>query len=179
MDSGTGGHNITQMVLKLGREFLPVQIRTMHAIKKYRYVLYSGAVRAGKTLLLAHAAIQTCIENPGCIGMLGSLTTPQLTDVVFKVFQQELEYYQNALDKAGIKIQLARIKHSKGDMKAIFWNGSEVWFKPCDEEEKLRGMTLDFVGLDEPIEIAETIFAQLTLRISGTGNLKNGNPLFF
>jgi len=176
MDSGKGGHNITSMNLKLGREFLPVQIRAMRAISKYRYILYSGAVRAGKTLLLAHVAIQTCIENPGCIGMLGSLTTPQLTDVVFKVFQQELEYYQNALDKANIPIQLCRIKHSKGDMKAIFWNGSEVWFKPCDEEEKLRGMTLDFVGLDEPIEIAETIFAQLTLRISGTGNLRNKNP---
>jgi len=175
MDLGKGGQTTT-LALKLGREFLPVQIRAMRAIAKYRYVLYSGAVRAGKTLLLAHVAIQTCIENPGCIGMLGSLTTPQLTDVVFKVFQQELEYYQNALDKAGIPIQLARIKHSKGDMKAIFWNGSEIWFKPCEVEEKLRGMTLDFVGLDEPIEIAESIFAQLTLRISGTGNLKNKNP---
>jgi len=52
----------------------------MRAVKKRRYVLYSGAVRAGKTLLAAHIAIQTCIENPRCIGMLGSLTTPQLQD---------------------------------------------------------------------------------------------------
>ncbi len=170
------GQSITSVVLKLGRKFLPVQIRTMKAIAQHRYVLYSGAVRAGKTLLLAHVAIQTCIENPGCIGMLGSLTTPQLTDVVFTVFNQELEFYQKALDKAGIPIKLAHIKHSKGDMKAIFWNGSQIWFKPCEKEEKLRGMTLDFIGLDEPIEIAESIFAQLTLRISGTGNLKNGNP---
>jgi len=176
MISAKEGQKVSTIVLKLGRQFLPVQIRTMRAVKKYRYVLYSGAVRAGKTLLLAHVAIQTCVDNPGCIGMLGSLTTPQLTDVVFKVFQQELEFYQKALDTAGIPITLARIKYSKGDMKAIFWNGSEIWFKPCDEEEKLRGMTLDFVGLDEPIEIAETIFAQLTLRISGTGNLKTKNP---
>jgi len=164
------------MVLTLGREFLPVQIQTMRAIKKYRYVLYSGAVRAGKTLLLAHVAIQTCIENPGCVGVLGSLTTPQLTDVVFKVFQQELEFYQKTLDKAGIPITIAQIKHSKGDMKAIFWNGSEVWFKSCEDEMKIRGMTLDFVGLDEPIDIAESVFKQFINRISGTGKLKNGNP---
>jgi len=148
----------------------------MELISKKRYVLYSGAVRAGKTLLLANVAIQTCIDNPGCIGMLGSLTTPQLTDVVFTVFKQELRLYQDALTKAGIPITLAQIKSSKGDMKAIFWNGSEVWFKPCDEEEKLRGMTLDFVGLDEPIDIHEDIFKQLTYRISGTGHLKNKNP---
>jgi len=171
-----GGHSITNVVLKLGREFLPVQIKTMRAINKYRYILYSGAVRAGKTLLLAHVAIQKCIENPGCVGVLGSLTTPQLTDVVFKVFQQELEYYQKALDKVGVPIQLARIKHSKGDMKAVFWNGSEVWFKSCEEEMRIRGMTLDFVGLDEPIDIDESVFKQFINRISGTGNLKNGNP---
>lgn len=173
-----GGHlnPAEKKILKLCREFLPQQIEVMRAIKKFRYVLYSGAVRAGKTLLLAHVAIRTCIQNPGCVGMLGSLTTPQLTDVVFKVFQQELQLYQDALEKAGIPITLARIKHSKGDMKAIFWNGSEVWFKPCDDEMKIRGMTLDFAGLDEPIDIDESIFKQLINRISGTGNLKNGNP---
>lgn len=148
----------------------------MEAVKKKRYVLYSGAVRAGKTLLAAHIAISTAIENPGSIGMMGSLTTPQLTDVVFTVFMQELNYYQTALDKAGIPVTLARMKHSKGDMKAIFWNGSEIWFKSCEEEEKLRGMTLDFVCLDEPIDIDESVFKQLLNRISGTGNLKNGNP---
>jgi len=61
-------------------------------------------------------------------------------------------------------------------MKAIFWNGSEVWFKSCEEEMKIRGMTLDFVGLDEPIDIDESVFKQFINRISGTGNLKNGNP---
>jgi len=155
----------------LEREFLPEQLEIMGAVKKFRYVLYSGAVRAGKTLLLAHVAIRTCIENPGCTGMLGSLTTPQLTDVVFRVFQQELLIYQRALDKKGIPITLAVIKHSKGDMKAVFWNGSVVMFKPCDDEMKLRGLTLDFAGLDEPIDIDVEIFKQLMNRISG-GHIK-------
>jgi len=144
----------------------------MRAVKKKRYVLYSGAVRAGKTLLAAHIAIRTCIENPGCQGFIGSLTTPQLTDVVFKVFQQELERYQDALDNKGIQLKLARMKFSKGDMKAIFYNGSEIMFKSCDDETKIRGYTLDFAILDEPIEIDETIFMQLMNRISG-GHLDN------
>lgn len=137
-----------------------------------RYVLYSGAVRAGKTLLAAHAAIITCIENPGCQGFIGSLTTPQLTNVVFKVFQQELEYYQDVLDKNNVSLKLAVMKFSKGDMKAKFWNGSEIIFQSCDKEEKIRGYTLDFAILDEPIEIDETIFKQLMQRISG-GHIDN------
>lgn len=157
---------------KLSRQFLAQQLLTMRMVKKKRYVLYSGAVRAGKTLLAAHVAIRTCIENPGCQGFVGSLTTPQLTDVVFKVFQQELEYYQKILDDNNIPLKLVRMKHSKGDMKALFWNGSEIMFKSCDDEVKIRGYTLDFAILDEPIEIDETIFKQLMQRISG-GHIPN------
>ena len=145
----------------------------MEAVKRKRYVLYSGAVRAGKTLLAAHIAITTCIEHPGCRGFMGSLTTPQLNDVVFTVFQQELKFYQDAFDKAGIPIELAYFTRSKGDMKARFWNGSIILFKQCDDDMKLRGDTLDFACLDEPIEIDESIFKQLMLRISGTGNVPN------
>ena len=159
-----GGH--INIIDNIKREFLPEQLKVFRAVKNKRYILYSGAVRAGKTLLAAHIAITTCIENPGCQGFIGSLTTPQLTDVVFKVFQQELRYYQDVLDKNNVPIQLARMKFSKGDMKAIFWNGAEVMFKSCDKEEKIRGYTLDFAILDEPIEIDETIFKQLMQRIS-------------
>lgn len=166
------GGQISNIIVDIDREFLPQQLETMRAVKSKRYVLYSGAVRAGKTLLAAHVAIRTCIEHPGASGFIGSLTTPQLTDVVFKVFIQELEKYQEALDKAGIPITLARMKHSKGDMKAIFWNGSEIVFKSCDDETKIRGYTLDFAILDEPIEIDETIFMQLFNRISG-GKIPN------
>lgn len=165
-----GGH--INIIDNIKREFLPEQLEVFEAVRRKRFVLYSGAVRAGKTLLAAHIAITTCIENPGCQGFIGSLTTPQLTDVVFKVFQQELAYYQEVLDKHNIPIKLARMKMSKGDMKAIFWNGSEVMFKSCDKETKIRGYTLDFAILDEPIEIDEEIFKQLMQRISG-GHINN------
>jgi len=138
------------------------------ALKKAKFILYSGAFRAGKTLLLANIAIRTCIENPGCVGLLGSLTYPQLRDVVFTVFKQEAMLYQKALDEAGIPITIiSRFVSSPGQMRAEFTNGSLVHFKACDDELKLRGYTLDFFGLDEPIDIDETIFTQLVGRISG------------
>jgi len=163
---------MSNTIVEIDREFLPQQLETLQAVKKKRYVLYSGAVRAGKTLLAAHVAIRTCLEYPGAQGFIGSLTTPQLTDVVFKVFQQELMRYQDALDKAGIPLKLATMKYSKGDMKAKFYNDSEIVFKSCDDETKIRGYTLDFAILDEPIEIDETIFKQLFNRISG-GKIPN------
>lgn len=160
--------DINIRVLELGRDFLPKQMEVFDALKDYKFILYSGAFRAGKTLLLANIAIRTCVENPGCTGLLGSLTYPQLRDVVFTVFKQEAELYQKALDKAGIPIKLiSKFVGSAGNMHAEFYNGSLVHFKACDDELKLRGYTLDFFGLDEPIDIDETIFKQLVGRISG------------
>jgi PBSX family phage terminase large subunit len=154
----------------LARDFLPKQLEVLEAIEdpNTKFILYSGAFRAGKTLLLANIAIRTCIENPGCVGFLASLTYPQLRDVVFNVFKQEAELYQQALNKANVPITLiTKLNTSTGNMRAEFYNGSMIYFKSCDNEMKIRGLTLDFFGLDEPIDIDETIFTQLIGRISG------------
>lgn len=155
-------------IIRIKRNFLPKQMEVFAALKKAKFILYSGAFRAGKTLLLANIAIRTCIAHPGCVGLLDSLTYPQLRDVVFTVFKQEAMLYQKALDDAGIPIQIInKFVSSPGQMRAEFTNGSLVHFKACDDELKLRGYTLDFFGLDEPIDIDETIFTQLVGRISG------------
>ena len=156
----------------MDRKFLPKQIEVLNSIGKYRYILYSGAVRAGKTLLLAHAAIRTCIANEGAVGLMVSYTTPQLRDVVFKTTLQELALYQKAFNDAGIIINLAKWTNSPGNMTIKFFNGSELLFRASDEETKLRGLTLDFVGMDEPVDIDESVFKQLMNRISG-GHVKN------
>ncbi|GAG86379.1 unnamed protein product, partial [marine sediment metagenome] len=49
-------------------------------------------------------------------------------------------------------------------------------FRSCktrEEQRKLAGYTLDFYGLDEPVDMDEYVFNQVSGRISGTGNLKN------
>lgn len=148
--------------------FLPVQIQALSALKDHSFVLYSGAVGAGKTLLLAHAAINACLNYPGCKGIIGSLTYTQLKNVVFTVFKEELWKYQEVLNKQDIPIQLIRqTSASHGKMYVEFTNGSIIYFLAMDKEEKLRGYTIDFFCLDEPIEIDEEIFDQLIARQRG------------
>ena len=155
------------------RGFLPKQMETIDACLNKTAVLYSGAFRAGKTLLLAHVALMTCLENPGVKGLIGGLTETQMSSVPFSLFIEEAKKYQAAIDKAGIKLTLiTKIIHSQSKKRVEFYNGSLVYFRACDYERKLAGYTLDFFGLDEPIDMDETIFTQLVGRISGTGNLK-------
>ena len=136
--------------------------------------MYSGAFRAGKTLLLVHAAIRACLENPGTEGMLVSQTHTTLRSVVMDLFEKELTLYQNKLREEGVDLKLAtKIIRSDGKMEIGFFNGSRVLFRACDDERKLAGYTLDFFGIDEPVDVAEGVFTQLIGRISGTGNLKN------
>jgi PBSX family phage terminase large subunit len=154
--------------------FLPKQLEVMKACDTHSAVLYSGAFRAGKTMLLVHVAIKTCLENPKCRGLIGAMTFSSLNNVVFRLFEDELAKYQDKINSAGINLQLAkRILHSQATMQVEFYNGSLLYFRACDEERKLAGYTLDFFGLDEPVDMDETIFNQLMGRISGTGNLKN------
>ena len=131
----------TNKVIHIKRSFLPKQMEVFAALKKAKFILYSGAFRAGKTLLLANIAIRTCIENPGCVGLLGSLTYPQLRDVVFTVFKQEAMLYQKALDDAGIPIQIiSKFISSPGQMRAEFTNGSLVHF-PYHSSSRYRSPT--------------------------------------
>jgi PBSX family phage terminase large subunit len=156
------------------RGFLPKQLTFIDLCNKEDAVLYSGAFRAGKTMLLVHNTIIVCLENPNIKGLLGSLTETQLDTVVFSLFLEQLDKYQKEIDKAGIDLKLAkRILRSQGKKMVEFYNGSIVYFRSCDDERKLASYTLDFFGLDEPVDMDESIFTQLLGRISGTGNLEN------
>ena len=70
--------------------------------------MYSGAFRAGKTIVLVHKSIMTCLENPKCRGLLGALTSTRLSSVVFREFLDEMDRYQDEITKAGIDIKIAK-----------------------------------------------------------------------
>lgn len=160
---------VTEFEFRAPISLLPKQSEAMKAILNYDFTVYSGAVAAGKTLLLAHAGIRTCINNPGCKGIIGSLTYTQLSNVVFTVFKEELAKYQEILRENSIDIKLVKnISESHGKMKITFYNDSIIYFLSMDKEEKLRGYTIDFFCLDEPIEIDVRVFEQLLARMRGT-----------
>lgn len=161
-----------EIVLCRPRQFLPKQKQVFDLIfnedgQKTKYLLYSGAVRAGKTLLLSQVGIKAALDYPGSIGMVLSNSYSQLRDAVFKTFIEEIKAYQTTLDENGIPIELITYTTSPGKMDVSFYNGSEIMFRSCDKEEKIRGVTLDWFELDEPIQMKEDVFKQLMARISG------------
>jgi PBSX family phage terminase large subunit len=156
------------------RKFLPKQLEVLNACHTHFCILYSGAFRAGKTLLLVNAAIITCLSHAGVEGLIASQTHTTLKSVVFTLFRKELDAYQKTLNDNGIELKLVKsVITSQGNMEIVFYNDSRIVFRACDEERKLAGYTLDFFGIDEPVDVDETIFTQLIGRTSGTGNLKN------
>jgi len=149
------------------RDFLPKQKEVLEAIKNYRYVLYSGAFGAGKTLLMCNAAIQASINSPNALGFFGRQTVPMLRDTVIRTFLEETELYQDYLKKKNIHIKLEK-KWMPSQNKYTFFNGAEILFRSCDEPSKFKSLNLDFFILDEPVDIDESIFLMLQGRLRGT-----------
>ena len=72
------------------------------------------------------------------------------------------------LNENNIPIKLIKqVSESHGKMKVTFYNDSIIYFLAGDKEEKIRGYTIDFFCIDEPIEIDLTIFNQLIARMRG------------
>jgi len=148
------------------REFLPKQQQVLDAVKEYKYVLYSGAFGAGKTFLMCHVAAQTCINNPKVFGFFGAQTVPMLRDTVVRTFLNEMDEYQNILDKNGIDLKLEG-QWRPSTMSYRFYNGSEILFRSCDNPSKFKSLNLDFFILDEPVDIDRDVFLMLQGRLRG------------
>jgi PBSX family phage terminase large subunit len=148
------------------RDFLPKQQEVLDAVKTSKYVLYSGAFGAGKTLLMCHVAIQTCLNNPKVLGFFGAQTVPMLRDTVVRTFLNEMDLYQDMLKKEGIDIKLEK-RWRPSIMDYQFYNGSEIIFRSCDKPSKFKSLNLDFFLLDEPVDIDEDVFLMLMGRLRG------------
>lgn len=167
-----------QIILNRPRQFLPKQIDVFNLVFQQNmgknnkpinnYILYSGAFGAGKTILLAHVGIKAALNYPKSVGLVGSQTYPQIRDVVFRTFILELERYQQVLDENNIPIKLFTETISIGKMNINFYNGSEIWFRSCDKERNLAGRSIDWFGLDEPVDMKEGVMKQLIGRLRGT-----------
>lgn len=146
------------------RDFLDKQKQVLQAIQTYKYILYSGAFGAGKTLLMCHAAIQTCINNPKAFVMFGAQTIPMIRDTVIRTFLNEMDLYQETLKNNGIDLKLEK-KWRPSINEYRFFNDSTLIFRSCDKPSKFKSMNFDAVLLDEPVDIPEDIFLMLQGRI--------------
>jgi len=182
-----------KIVLK-PRDFLPKQKEVFDLIEEgFRYIMYSGAYGAGKTLLTCNIVIQECLKYPGSIWFFGAQTVPNLRDTVVRTFLEEIDLHQDELNKlrkkAPAKLKKALSfqicnKYYPSTMTFKFFNGSEVLFRSCDEPSKLKSLNLDGVAIDEPVDIDEDIFLMLQGRLRGTHTNRRiavmaGNPAGF
>ena len=110
-------------MLKYPRKFLPKQKEVFDACKNHKFVLYSGAFGAGKTLLIANVVIRECVNNPRSLWFVGSQTVPQMRDTVFRTFMEEVDLYQQVMAEADIKLKLIKSFH-KTAMIVKFFNDS-------------------------------------------------------
>lgn len=161
-----GGHISEEQHLNFEypRKFLPVQRGVLNAVHKYKNVLYSGAFGAGKTFLLAHVIICECLTYPRSLWLVGSQTIPQLRDTVLRTFLEEMDLYQEQIQKSGVDLNLCK-KWKPSTMTYTFFNDAEIIFRSCDDPSKFKSLNLDGAALDEPVDIDEQVFLMLQGRL--------------
>jgi len=118
-----------------------------------RFLLNSGGVGSGKTYSLVLKALKILIQKPGIFGLLGAATFPQLRDTT-------LREWNGLIQGSGLIA-----KHNKVENRYTLINGSEVIFRPLDDEMKLRSLSLGFAGVEELTGVKETVWKQLRFRI--------------
>ena len=141
-----------------------------------KYRLFSGAVRAGKTLAGVHEGIQLSLAYPGNVGLIGRNTYPELMDSTVKEFFKAIRTYEESMgvslgdpswgESEGIVGYNA--SHEKKSYK--FSNGSLVWFRyfkrSGGEPKHIKGIELGWWYMDEGVDVAHGVFLELMARLS-------------
>lgn len=166
--------------IKKPRQFLPKQEQTLQATKTHRFILYSGAFGAGKTLLLSEAIITHAWDAPKGLYLVGCQTYPMLRDTVLRTFMEEIQLYQDELDKTSLNVSIIKDWNKTSNVLTMF-NDAQIIFRSCEDPSKFKSLNLDGFGLDEPVDIDEEIFLMLQGRLRGTNTkhhmgILTGNP---
>jgi len=169
---------MTNIQIPYPREFLPKQQEVLDSIKKKKkkYILYSGAYGAGKTLLMCHIIIMQCLKHPRSLWFFGSQTIPMLRDTILRTFLEEIDLYQQKINQTKkslpkneqylLDFRLQK-DYKMNTMTFKFFNDSEVLFRSCDEPSKYKSLNLDGFAIDEPVDIDEQVFLMLQGRLRG------------
>ena len=126
------------------------------------YLLYSGGIGSGKTLILVIKAINYCIQYPNNFGLLGRKTYRELQDSVMKTFFEVVN---------GKQYKHLIANYSKAEGRVTFTNGSELVFRHLDDiaVSELKSMNLGFAGIDQAETIPEEVFETLQGRLRRLG----------
>lgn len=129
----------------------------------YRYTLYSGGVRSGKTVAGCWRAIQLATRATSN-GAIGNQTIPQAKKTTQRRFHIILMEIQNKIRKAGLNTKF--FEYNKTDRVYTFQNGSEIHFFSYDDPTKVQGMDLDWFWMDEASTANEAWWDMMPTRLS-------------
>ncbi len=136
-----------------------------------RYPLYIGAFGSGKSMILWIKMLQNCIAYPGTIGLFMRATYPQIE-------RSLLTFQKIAVQQFGWK-EGREFKHNIGKHIITFNNGSAIHYMPAKRDSgtldetiaDLRSFEMDFIALDEIVDIPEAIFMTCGGRVGRWGKI--------
>lgn len=134
-------------------KYNPQWFQSQFHVDPSRYKMFAGGFGSGKSRTTTQEVLMLALENPETVGLMTAQTLPQLRDTSMKIFLQDV------LPPPLIKDY--RIQENKH----ILVNGTEILWRPSDDEGKLRSLNLGFFHIEEASEVKHAIFIQLQTRL--------------
>jgi len=104
--------------------------------EQYRYVIIAAGRQSGKTFLCVFFAILHILNNNNQIvwwvAPIFSVAAMAMRRIITFCIEYNIQFKQN-----------------KTELRLMFLNGSEIWFKSAEKEEGLRGESVNFLIIDE------------------------------
>lgn len=136
--------------MNINLPYTPTQMQSeVHADGSEFKVVVFGR-RSGKSVLLLNEALTICLEKPNARVWIIAPTFGQAKDIYWRDPEMIDKY---------IPIELVEVKNDS-ELLIKFINGSILQLKGADRPETMRGVGLDFIGLDE---VAEWRYAEETI----------------
>ena len=117
-----------------------------------KFVLASGGVGAGKSYMAIVKLIHYCINNPGCVFLVGTYTYRQLKYVLLSQFFELIN-----------PVYIA--KYSKQDNDVLLTNGSQIIFTSFQVENRYKGLTLGGAYIDELTSVREEVHQRIQVNL--------------
>lgn len=134
------------------------------------WILYSGAVRAGKSRALCYRAMRIASESPKAKFGLCRKTLVSLKQTTLRTLLEPDGDLPPVLPPDSYKHSTA-----PGKERIILNNGGEIIYFGCDNPEKIGSLTLSAVGVDEGIELDEAEWNMLATRCSLAFTMPDGS----
>jgi hypothetical protein len=102
---------------------------------------YVGGVGSGKTFAGLVKGIRYAQKYPGSVGLVCAITYRGIKDFL-------LPQFWGIIEGTGLLVKGDK-GYLRSEMKAVFRNGSEIWFRSLDNIDKLRGLEVAWFFIDE------------------------------